>query len=1161
MQRRLVGIIAFIIIFESLLVPTISSSEESFWWNEDWSFRKEIIIPINTSLDEAKFQPIDINFKFDEVCWAKNEYEHSVRIIFQDSSRFIELESQIYELNFTDNEHISSCNLVFLIPEEANGNEKYYVYYDDEKKSAPNYTKHVSIEESYYQYEPIQGFKFESSFYKITQDNFIVYAVNKKGTYLGENASQQITKLKKDSVDLKPSNGEQLISPVFIYYWLKNGKWDYISSAQELVSNQIIADGNLMVYFYIVSKSSDSLLKTTVFYKYYYCPTENKRMQIHVKHEIINNNLPQGEDIDLAFMIIPFARFKSSSIKELNFGEIPKYLHFFSEKEYVSTYEIDQYPESSNWQEMIGKKDDFDLGNNSWLSVDNDEFGLTHSIIFETNNIVKSGIDERNGIELQLYESNNVQLPGLSAHIAYLYVMRNAFEKDEPLDVILPQGYIAEFNAEFFTAETGGYKVIEKEADIFKKLVSYKPDFEKDLVGNEKEKKKYELKTYVHLPLTLLQKLWGFKAIFKKTYVSAELFDEKNNLIAYGRVARFSLTDQIKIDWKNISIFRKIIFQNIPSGKYIIKIWLENTLFGDNRNFIGYNIVDLQKDTAVHIFCKPEGKIRVIVHNQNKKGIENIQISLLKENFVIIKNTTDSNGLILIEAPCGLKEKYTLNVTYKGFLISNQEIRLKRVRRFLPIIKKFSFPVYDLTIDFKDSKKEKPDFNVNLSLTSSEMQNPVFLYSDSQSNGIYYFKNLYPANYTLLIKYNQFEIKKIIQILDTKSIKIDLYDFTVFLKDNWNFTPYPELDITLKSNDFEKVVVIPAKKSSSEKYIFTNLFPGNYTLKISYLDHTLVTQIIVSQDKNNEITIIFPAEFNSTITVFDAHGNFLKDAKVLIIRTENNEKKYLQGFTDQDGIVIFSLPPGSYDCEIYNDKELVAKRKIEVLNKINYEVVTRSEPLFLNVLIIIFIILFLFSVLVSFKKKDFGFFLKFFAIGITIISIFSPWWSINGFSNQSETSTNLFLIPTKMVTIFSNENITAGELSSLDETFTFAINLIPIIIIIGLLGIVTVMLLNKYNKKRLSLFVFILTLIIFVSSIFIFYYAMSEFTKTTVGSFYGNGNLDITIPGEKMFITWFCNWNPSSGFYLFLISIIVLIFNLVIDLKAKNFFYKKNYKV
>ena len=103
MRKSLVGIITFIIILESLLVPTSLSSDGSSWWNDNWSFRQEIIVPINTSFQEAKFQPIDIYFEFNISCWAKNENEHSVRVVFQDSNKFIELESQIYDLNFSDN--------------------------------------------------------------------------------------------------------------------------------------------------------------------------------------------------------------------------------------------------------------------------------------------------------------------------------------------------------------------------------------------------------------------------------------------------------------------------------------------------------------------------------------------------------------------------------------------------------------------------------------------------------------------------------------------------------------------------------------------------------------------------------------------------------------------------------------------------------------------------------------------------------------------------------------------------------------------------------------------------------------------------------------------------------------------------------------------------
>ena len=63
------------------------------------SFKQELIIPIDTSLKEAKYQPIDMRVQFDSSCYAKNESMHSVRIAYGDGSDLTELESQIYDLS------------------------------------------------------------------------------------------------------------------------------------------------------------------------------------------------------------------------------------------------------------------------------------------------------------------------------------------------------------------------------------------------------------------------------------------------------------------------------------------------------------------------------------------------------------------------------------------------------------------------------------------------------------------------------------------------------------------------------------------------------------------------------------------------------------------------------------------------------------------------------------------------------------------------------------------------------------------------------------------------------------------------------------------------------------------------------------------------------
>jgi len=119
--------IIFILIY--LLIPSNVSIADRPKWNSSWSFSQEIDIPFDTSLDIANFQPIDTTVFFENPCWAKDKINHSIRICCWDGYIWHELESQIYNLESTSSNMITSCNIVFLIPEFADGNEKYFIYY------------------------------------------------------------------------------------------------------------------------------------------------------------------------------------------------------------------------------------------------------------------------------------------------------------------------------------------------------------------------------------------------------------------------------------------------------------------------------------------------------------------------------------------------------------------------------------------------------------------------------------------------------------------------------------------------------------------------------------------------------------------------------------------------------------------------------------------------------------------------------------------------------------------------------------------------------------------------------------------------------------------------------------------------------------------------
>ena len=1149
MYNRLICTIILSNILLSVIIPISLSADETSWWNDNWSFREKIDIPIDTSDEHARYQPLDIHLDFNYTCWAKNENEHSIRVIFTDEGRYIELESQIYDLEYESSEHLNSCNLVFLIPEQANGNEEYYVYYDDEVKSGPDYQKRVEIDESYYQYEPIQGIGFESSFFKITEGDEIIYAVNKEGKVLGDKASQQVTRLKKGAKDIMPYNSDQIVSFAFFYWWFKDGDWTGISSAERFISKQLFVNGNLMVKFGIESESENGLLRSTVIYKYYYCPTEDKRLYTHVKHEVIGYPLPLGEEIDVAYVIFSCGGIKSSSIKELNFGEIPPNLHFYSDEERVKSHKFDQYPDYNDWQAIIHKSDDYDLGSFPWLSVDHGETGKAHGIIFDSANILKYGADERDGIELQLFESKNIQYPGLVGRFAHLYIMRNAYEEGEPDDEIIPEDYVVEFNAEYFTTNNGGYPTVEKEASIYQDLISYQPEGN-DVIDENEEREKYTLTVYPHLLRSLLFKYRISTLLLKAPSITAELVHQ-GETVGYGKTYRLPITEEVKIDWKNSSFFRKIIFTNLPPGKYVIRILLENAIFSDKQEFIGYKIVDLNKDTKVRIVCSHQGKIKISVKNQDGNGIENAQISLIDDDVIIEKAESDFNGKVILKVPCGLGRRYTLNTTYNGFFIDARKIRLGRIRQFIPKKIALKFDTHDLKVSIINSKGKSPPFDVDLSLTSSEMQDVCVLKANSTTDGTYNFKALYPASYTLKINYNLFEVKENISIPDITSLEIKLYDLSAFIKDDWNLPPGAPIDVILLSKDFEKTVMLFGEKISSEEYLFSDIYLGRYTIEVSYKSYKREKSIIIPSNENGETSIVFSALFNVTTKVLDARGDPLRDTNVLFIRGE----KEIKGISKDNGDVIFSIPPGTYVCEIYSNEKLIAERKVDVLYDKVYSVVTTSEPIIPVIVITLAIIFLAFAAIFSYKQKKILLFLKILAIALTVIAIVSPWWIIQGSTSdhEFETNTKLFMMPTEMITITTNDNVSSGEIISLDETFSSIIDLLSLIIIVGILCILTPIILKRYIKGKLSFMIFLLVLIIFIGSIVIFSYATNEIANVTVGSFYGNGDLDVNIPGENTFETMSCSWGPGLSFYLLLISIVILIIVFWFTIKNRNF--------
>ena len=1156
MNKKIVGTMILVSILFSILVPaSISQSEENDWWDKKYDFREEVFIPIDTSEEQAVNQPIDQKINFNNSCWTKSKTEYSIRVVFQEDGYFKELDSQIYDLDPIDDTHIKSCRVVFLIPDIATGDEKYYVYYDDEEKPSPNYTDHVSLGESEYSYELATGVYFESKFFKITEEGYIVYAVAKEGevSIFNEPSTLQVTKLKPGTTEVKPKNAELLLSFDFIYWWKDfqgNGKaWPSRYTSEINVKNKKYEDGNLMVKFGIEASDEENSLKSTVFFKYYYNPGEDKKLHAHVKHEVTKHPLPTGFDIDASLARFTFGTVKSSTIDDLNFGIIPDYLHFFNEENRVIPFEVPYADSINHWEVYIDNEDDYDLSNLAWLSLDNGETGKAHGIIFNSSQVLKSGDDEQNGIELHFIGGKGVPLPGFDIRVYNLYLMRNKNEPEIGKDLEIPKNYVVEYDAEFFTAENGGYKTIEKEASIYQKLINYQSTENGNITDGDEEGERYSLKVYGFLPQSIKTKIKLLRLLLQRPYVNVELYNQESSFS--GRLGRIPITEDFKIDWRNITLFQKYIFKSLKPGTYILKIWLENTLLDDKRELIGVDIIEFKKDTTITIFCKPEGKISINVLDQNQKGIENAEVYLIKKDMVIAQNITNSNGNAIFGAPCGLFEKYKLRVVYKGFLIKEEEIKLGTSTKIIPVKKEYNFDVHDFKVEIKDSKGTGASTDIKINLISDKMQSPKKLEPDKISDGIYSFDNLYPANYNLTIDYNKFKMQKNINIPDSDNILINLYDLNALIKDTWNLTPELTLDVSLKSLDFKENAVATLYSKNKGVYSYKNLLPGKYELKINYKKFQIIENVNIPEDSNLEL--IFPAEFYINTTLYDTHGDPLTNAQLKLIRNDREVSKT----SDENGNVSLFLPPGKYRAEIYYDKTLVAERNIDFSNEKTYSIVTKNEPIYPWIVIILMTITSIILGIICFKKAKKMFFLKILAIIIVFMALVSPWWTLKGSTDELNVkqTTEFYLMPVKMVNLITSDNATSGEIITIKEDlkkeydffgtkieldFKSAMSLLTIIMFISFIGIALNILFEKINRKRFAFLFLTLAFIAYICIFIGFNFGMSEFINEAVGSFSGNGELNVYIPGEMGSVTVQSNWGPSIAYYLYLASVLII---------------------
>lgn len=823
-------------------------------WNEDWSYMQEINLPISTDDFCAKFQPIDIRIEFDETCWASDKNNHSIRICCWDGDIWHELESQIYDLNFTNDDYIGSCRLVFLVPEMADGEERYFVYYDDCEKPSPKYVDHVNVEDAYYYYEPISGISVEGDYYKITEDGYTVYGIGQKGQVMGRKLSQIVIKMKPNTEEFDIMHSEILASFSFSYQHGAEDK-DEVSSDQALVSKNITEDGNLMVEFGIISESSTKSLHTTNIYKYYYCPTEDKRIGVNVKHEVLEEGIVKGiEDIDGRYGTLISYKSKSTSIKKMCFGDILPFLHIYGENNRIKEYHMNENPDTEDREWIISHLDDCDIGENAWISYDEGDVGKVHAILFSSNeDIVKEGTSERDGFEVAVAEREYLNIVGTEIDYASIAFGRNSYIEGGHHDLTIPDDLVVEFDVEFFSMEEGNYENVDEEGKIFRTLVKYRHIGESSQF--EGDQNICTLTVISHLSDRIfafpnLEELTGFSL----PIIWAELY-QNDTLISSG------------VAHKSFIGAQSVKFPKLAPGEYVVRLYRK--IGNSTKNYIGVGSVMVDGDVSLHIYCTWQKNIEIAASDQYNMNIEGIELVMLRDNMVVIRNFTTTSGNLTLGVPFNLFDSYVwenlenitieslfnrsnpyvLNAFYKGFIIYDEEITMWQ--RGLEI----NLGLYDLTVEIKDELDFPPGVDVKPFLTSPEMYDQIEIMPKNVGNGKYIFEKLPAAAYDIHISYGGFSDKESIIVPDTGDyISMEfsvLFDITTEL-----FNSHGEnLKVnTQEINIFRNGMKVRQSLSPDE---IVSLPPGKYTVNVYLGDELMGSKTIeLTNDKNIKIVTI-----------------------------------------------------------------------------------------------------------------------------------------------------------------------------------------------------------------------------------------------------------------------------------------------------------------
>jgi hypothetical protein len=380
------------------------------------------------------------------------------------------------------------------------------------------------------------------------------------------------------------------------------------------------------------------------------------------------------------------------------------------------------------------------------------------------------------------------------------------------------------------------------------------------------------------------------------------------------------------------------------------------------------------------------------------------------------------------------------------------------------------------------------------------------------------------------------------------NVDIELYDLTVEVKDVFNLPPGVEITPILSDNGANSDVKLIPEEIEQGKFLFEDIPSGGYKLQISYAN--FIDEKALDLPYDNDLVIFkFSAEFNLVVDLFDLRANPLleNDINFEILR---NGKKVFE--TNEN---IFSLPPASYTIKAYDGGDLVGIKEVELTNNRNIKLVTTLISI-LPTLIIGFAFVFIVIVIVlTFKGiLSLNYLLKFLAIAFIVIALTLPWWELSGSSINSmiERNTQMFMNPQVMMEVTSYDGRTIFDIAEMPEIFVDFLGKVVFVAYAVCLLLGFSFISNKLGKKQYSLLLNLLSIILLITIISMFYVGTSKVCEASIGNVMGEGFLNISLEET---VPLKASWGFASGFYLIISSMILAMVSLFLEFK--NYFTNK----